>query len=178
MNLPEHRDHLAISEAGRELSYYDSEVKAALQTLALAGGKYKRAEKILKQEGINIPWTTLRHWKDSVFKRRYYQTRKELSRDIGEEAAGRAMERALEADDAERLFLEQAQKKAAKVDPNHLAKSVASLSQAKSNNIEKAQLLRGQPTSIEAVDIAASIEVLERLGVAEKAIDVESEEIA
>lgn len=74
----------------------------------------------------------------------------------------------MEADDAQRAYLQASIQKVGEVSPDHLAKNALALANAQSVNIEKAQLLRGQPTSIEEVDVNVSIEVLERLGVAEK----------
>jgi hypothetical protein len=167
----------AVTERGKVIHKTEAEVKGALRLLALNGGQQRITCKQLRDEGFPIKEQTLAWWRDRSFPRLYLQIRKEVGGDVGEQIAGRALERALEADDVERAYIEEAKAKVGEVDPNHLAKNALALSNAKANNVEKAQLLRGQPTEIVEVDVNASIEVLERLGVAEKAIDVESEEI-
>lgn len=165
----------AVTERGKVIHKTEGEVKAALRLLALNGGQQRITCKQLRDEGLPIKEQTLAWWRDRSFPRLYMQIRKEVGGDVGEIIAGRALERALEADDVEKAYIEEAKAKVGEVDPNHLAKNALALSNAKANNVEKAQLLRGQPTEIVEVDVNASIEVLERLGVAEKreAIDVE-----
>lgn len=170
----------AVTERGKVIHKTEAEVKAALRLLALNGGQQRITTKQLRDEGFPIKEQTLAWWRDRSFPRLYMQIRKELQGDIAEEIAGRAMERAREADDAQRAYLQASMQKVDEVSPDHLAKNALALANAQSVNIEKAQLLRGQPTSIEEVDVNVSIEVLERLGVAEKQpkhIDVDSEEI-
>ena len=71
----------------------------------------------------------------------------------------------MEADVAQQAYLQEAMQKVGEVFPDHLAKNALALANAQSVSIEKAQLLRGQPTSIEEVHVNVSIEVLERLNV-------------
>jgi len=81
------------------------------------------------------------------------------------------MERALQADEVEAKYLKAASKKVGLVEPNHLARSALALSQAKGQNIEKAALLRHEPTQRLEVDVRASIAILERLKVVESIDD-------
>lgn len=171
----------AVTERGKVIHKTEAEVKGALRLLALNGGQQRITVKQLAEEGYKINEKTLAWWRDRSFPRLYMQIRKEVGGDVGEIIAGRALERALEADDVEKAYIEEAKKKVGEVDPNHLAKNALALSNAKANNVEKAQLLRGQPTKIEEVDVNVSIETLERLGVVDKEpkhIDVESEEVS
>jgi hypothetical protein len=163
----------AETERGKVLQKTEAEVKAALQTLVLNGGQAKLTAKQLKEQGMPIKEATLRHWKSQSFPRLYMQIRKDLSAEVGEEIAGRALERALEADQAEQIYIEKAVEKADEVEPNFLAKNALALAQAKGQNIERAQTLRHEPSQIIEVDVHGSIETLERLGVVEKAIDAE-----
>lgn len=158
----------AVTERGKVIHKTEAEVKAALRLLALNGGQQRITCKQLRDEGLPVKEQTLAWWRDRSFPRLYLQIRKELQGDIAEEIAGRAMERAREADDAQRAYLQEAMQKVGEVSPDHIAKNALALANAQSVNIEKAALLRGQPTSIEEVDVNVSIEVLERLGVAEK----------
>lgn len=165
----------AVSERGKVLHKTEDEVKACLRLLALNGGQQRLTAKQLRDEGLPVKEQTLAWWRDRSFPRLYMQIRKEMGRDIGEQIAGNALERALEADNAEQVYLQEAVKKVGKVPEKDLAKNALALAQAKGQNIEKAALLRHEPTQIVEVDVTTSIETLERLGVMTKAIDVEVE---
>jgi len=97
--------------------------------------------------------------------------------------AGRALERALQADDAQKLYIEKAVENVGEVNPDHLAKNALALANVMSQNVEKAQLLRDRPTEIRELKAADElVEELVRLGVAEKtdvvdAVVVEEEDV-
>lgn len=169
----------AVTERGKRIARTEDEVKASLRLLILNGGECRRTAKQLRDEGLPVKEQTLAWWRDRSFPRLYMQLRKELGREVSEKIAGNALERALEADGAEKAYLAEAIARVAEVTPDHLAKNALALANAKATNIEKAQTLRHEPSQIVEVDVNASIEVLERLGVVEKPkhIDVESEEI-
>lgn len=169
----------AVSERGKRLHRTEDEVKASLRLLVLNGGEVRRTAKQLRDEGLPVKEQTLAWWRDRSFPRLYQQLRKELGREVSEKIAGNALERALEADGAQKLYYQEAVAKVGEVTPDHLAKNALALANAKATDIERAQVLRHEPNQIVEVDVNASIEVLERLGVVEKpkAIDVESEEI-
>jgi hypothetical protein len=81
--------------------------------------------------------------------------------------AGR-LKRAQEADEAEKVYLEKAIEKVDRVDPEHLAKNALAIVNAKSHNVEVAQLLRNQPTAIvETRSVEELMGVLIRAGVIE-----------
>ena len=159
----------AVSERGRHIRHTDDEVNLALKLVVLNGGRLKNTSEQLEEEGFVISRNTLRDWRDKAFPRRYAQIRHELGKDVTEEMAGRALERALEADNAEKAYIEAAVKRLAEVDATHLAKNALALANAKSNNIQASQLLRDRPTQItETRSVDDLVGVLERLGVAKK----------
>lgn len=159
----------AVTENGQRLQFSEREVEIVLKALALNGGRHVPTSEFVNEQGIAISQTSVKAWRDKQFPRLYLRLRRELSRDIGEDIAGKAMERALQADAAEQLYIEAASNKVDQVEPNHLAKNALALANAKSQNIEKAQLLRHEPTEIvETRDIGDLVGVLERLGVVEK----------
>lgn len=169
------------SENGGNVNRTPEEVDMCLKVLILNGGDCKNTaiqlkEEGMKVEGMKVDRNALRKWRDTMFPRRYAQLRRELGRDVSEEIAGRALERALELDKAEQAYIEEAQKKLGEVAPNHLARSAYALANAKGQNVDRAQLLRNQPTSIVRVDIDDAVKTLERLNVVES-IDGEAEEI-
>lgn len=175
---------LAISENGRQIFHHDDEVNLALKLIVLSNNRLSDVQEQLAEQGLTIHRNTLREWRERQFPRRYAQIRKDLGREINEEVAGRALERALEADDAERKYIQEAVARIGEVDANHLAKNALSLATAKATNVEKAQLLRGLPTERKQVDVEEAISTLERFGVAKRVesesevIDVEPEEDA
>lgn len=163
----------AVTERGAIIQHTDDEVTLAFKLLTLSGGNLKETSRQLAAEGFKIHRNTLRSWRDRSFPRRYAEVRRELGKEVSEEIAGRALERALEYDEAEKLYVQEAIKKLPFVDPNHLAKNALSLASAKSHSIQNAQLLRDKPTAIvETKGVDELVAVLERTGVAKK-VDVE-----
>ena len=160
---------LAVSERGRLLRHTEAEVDLTLKLLVLNGGKINVTEEMLLAENVQVHRNTIRAWRDDCFPRRYAQIRHELGREVTEEIAGRALERAMEYGEAERAYIEAAINKLPEVSPDHLAKNAQALSNAKNNNVQMAQLLRDRPTEIiENRSLSDYVEVLERLGVAQK----------
>jgi hypothetical protein len=175
--IAERKKQFAVTERGKRVHWTEEEVDAILKLLVANGGKATITCDQLRGEGINMERDALEAWRDHSFPHRYMALRTEMSPDVAERVAGNAMERALQADEAEQAYIEEAQAKVKQVDPNHLAKNALALAQAKGQNIEKAQLLRDRPTEIVRVDLAESIAVLERLGVVEKNEVIDAEVI-
>lgn len=164
------------TEHGGTVTRSPEEVDLALKVLILNGGDSKNASLQLAAEGIKVNRDQLAGWRDVKFPRRYAELRRNISGDVSEEMAGRALERALESDAAQQRYIELALEKVEEVEPNHLAKNAMALSNVMSTNVEKAQLLRNEPTEIRRVDVEDSLRVLERLEVA-WSIEGEAEEI-
>jgi hypothetical protein len=170
----------AVTERNKSIAHTEPEVDLALKMLAFNGGNAHLTAKQLKEEGLDITRYKLEGWRERSFPRRYHQIRNELGKEVGEDMAGRAFERALQADEASRLYLNEAIKRLPDLAPEDIAKAIQAFSNAMKNNVEKAQTLRGEPNVIEASrDINDEIRELERLGVGKRveAIDVEVEEI-
>lgn len=170
------------TENGGTVRRTPEEVDLCLKVLILNGGDAKGSQEQLRATGLDIERHSLTEWRDRAFPRRYSQLRRDLGREVSEEVAGRALERALELDKAEQVYIGKALAKVDEVDANHLAKNAYALANAKSQNVEKAQLLRNQPTSIQRVDWEDAMRILERLNVAqsiESEVEVfDAEEIA
>jgi hypothetical protein len=165
-DIPSGSKH-AMTERGSKLDRFtEDDVNAGLKTLILHGGNVKQTVEALGEEGVLVKNAELRYWRDVAFPTRYYALRKELSAEVGEEVAGRAMEKAIVADDAESLFIEKAVEKADDISPDRLTAAARDMSQVKAQNIEKAQLLRNKPTQIqETRDTAELLNVLRKLGI-------------
>lgn len=167
--------NLAISERGTKTRHTEAEVDLALRLVALSGGKFTVAIEQLNAENIRLSRQTLELWCSQTFPQRFWQIRLDLSREVGEDVAGRALERARRTDEAQELALEQTIKQIDHIPPAHLAKAVLALSTSKAQDVQTSQLLRDRPTKIERIDVAASISVLEKLGVLEKPEVIEAE---
>jgi hypothetical protein len=167
MPAPEDPHALAETENGKVLEAYTfADVEIAFKVLILNGGNVKKTLEILADEGLSVERITLRDWRERMFPQRYRELRYELGAVVSEEMAGRAMERAMQADDAEDQYLAMAIEKLDEVSPDKLAPGVLALSKAKAENISKAQLLRERPTEIREVrDTAELLDVLRRAGV-------------
>lgn len=173
-------DPIARNERGNLVKHTESEVTTALKLLVINGNNAKLTAEMLAEEGLKVERETLASWRDKQFPRRYHQIRSELAPTISEEIAGRAFERAMQADEAAQLYLEEAVARLKDVPPEHLAKNFQAIIAGYGQLIEKAQTLRGEPNQIEAViDISDSIQTLERLEVLKRAeaIDVEAQEL-
>lgn len=172
----------AITERGRPVHYTEGTVDVSLKLLAFNGGVVAKTVRMLADEGIDVNRETLRRWREDSFPRRYQQIRSELAQDVSEDVAGRALERALEADDATHAYLKAAKDKIDLVSPTHLAKNAAALAQATAQSVQTAQLLRDRPTAIlESRSLGELVGTLEKLGVAERDenvidVDILSEE--
>lgn len=177
--MPSEVAHRTETERNGFVEHPEDVVEGVLKLLIANGGQSQITSEQLKEEGLDLDRRTLEAWKAKQFPRLYMRLRKDLGREVGEQIAGRALERALEADAAQQRYIEEAVAKVKEVDPNHLAKNALALANAKGQDIEKAALLRGQPTERVEVDVRASIETLERLGVAQKQPPkhVEAEEV-
>lgn len=167
----------ATTERGGKLQYTEAEVELGLRLMILNGGNATLTAKMLKEQGIRASKASLLKWRSTLFPRLYRKLMTEMGREVGEEIAGRAYERAIQADKAEEAYLAKAEEKLDEVPAKDLAKSVQALAMAKEKNVSVGRLLKEQPTSIEKVDINASIATLERLKVvqpAEEVIDAEA----
>ena len=167
MPKPDDLTALAVTERGRTINRTYEEVETVLKVLALSGGQAAReTSNLLAEHGIDISVENLRAWRDSSFRARFIEIRQELIPQINEEIAARAMDRALQADRAEELYIDAATEKLDEVSPDKLAASALALAKAKAENITKAQLLRDRPTEIrKSADTSELLEVLRRNGV-------------
>ncbi len=161
---------VAITERGSRLERYtQTEVDEALRAFILGGGRYTATVELLSEAGMEVTADALRYWVQHAFATRYHSLREELGKDVGEQIAGAAMERATQMNEAETKVIQRIEEEAEEGAPKDLAAlSTVSrnLAQAKSLNIEKAQLLRDKPTQIkETRSVAELLGVLQRAGV-------------
>lgn len=163
----------AKDENGTQLkSYSQEEIELGLRATALCGGIAEHAAEMLKSEGIVISPSVMRSWVVQRFPRRYAEIQAEIQDDIAARVAAQSMDIAqraaqLESDVVARLEDPEVMDKIA---PRDLARTLHSLSQSKGVNIEKAALLRGQPTEIHEIrnkDLLDELRLLKKMGVIE-----------
>lgn len=163
----------ARTERGKALAVYNTEdVEIGLRVLALNGGVYKAAHQQLLGEGMEIPAETLRNWATSQFVQKYADIQSDLHDKINERVAGQAMDIAARAQAIEQKLMDRLDdpEVMAEIPARDLAKSLAQVAQAKGTNVEKAALLRGQPTEIHEIrgkELTEGLRYLRRMGVIE-----------
>jgi hypothetical protein len=86
------------------------DVTFTLTRLIVNGNLAATVEELADAE-IVVTKRQLRDWRDRVFRNRYFTLRQELARDAEEEIAGRAFERALQADQMQELIIGRAGQK-------------------------------------------------------------------
>lgn len=165
----EKESDIATTERGTQLERYTyADVDLALRLLILNGGNRNATVEQLAERGIAVTSEAIKYWRDHAFARRYFNMRQELGRDVGEEVAGRAMERALQADDATGIFIEGAvrEARAGEMTGRDMAQAARAMAQVLKDNVEKAQLLRDRPTEIrETRDPMEALKFLAQMGV-------------
>lgn len=118
---------------------------------------------------------TLRKWMRESFPQRYVQIQHQLANEINEKLAATTIDLAAKAGAAQELALDRTIDEIDNIDPKYLGGTVRNLAQAGSANIEKARLLREQPTEIvrnQTPDDA--IKLLRELGLLKDSETVES----
>lgn len=139
----------AITETGAVAQSSEAEVDACLRVLALNGGGVKRTIDQLRAAEIStVSVAQLTRWRDSLFRSRYYEIRRQLAGEVSEDLAGRSLERAMQADDVQAEALERLAENVSELRPSDLAPAVRALAQAKDSDVKVAQLLRDRPTEI------------------------------
>jgi hypothetical protein len=158
--------------------YSEEEIERGLVEMVLAGGNYRKAASQLAARGFDMPPDTLWAWKRSTHRERYLETRARLLPRIQEQIAEEAEDLAHDYAEVERSTLLAFASKADTLEAKDAAGAVRNLATAKAINIDKAQLLRGQPTQI--VERRSGEEILEQLRRRvrrEAAVDSSAEEI-
>jgi hypothetical protein len=119
-----------------------------LVEVALCGGNTHLAYRNLKAQGIEIPRRTLYSWATENQVERYQRLRVELAPRIAAKIAAECEDTAELAGRVERGMLAQFEKDYSKLEPRDQAGAIRNVSTTKGINIDKAALLRGQPTEI------------------------------
>jgi hypothetical protein len=122
--------------------YTEQEVEEALSVLAVVGNDAEASRR------TGIPKATLCNWRNNVHATRYDEIRAEVLPKIREALAAQAEQAAQEQGYAAQLLLAKLVEEIPNMKPGEVAGALRNLETSKAINIDKSQLLRGQPTSI------------------------------
>lgn len=157
-------DHLAPRPPkGR---YSEEEIERGLLTIALVAGNTRRAARELKAQGHPVPRTTLSSWQD-IHADRLAELRRDVVPQIQARMAQQSEDLAERQVEAQHKAIDRFLIKVAELGPRDAASAVRDMAVSRAVNIDKAQLLRGQPTEIVQHDVQADIRALVAGGVAE-----------
>lgn len=168
--------------------YSREEIDLTLTVLATNGGNITRTLSILRGHDKDVfgklTKDTVLDWKNELHHHRYCELQDEYADSIARRAAARSMEIAELASAGVESFVQKAIDGAATITPatpadvRDLATSARNLSQVQVNSIEKARLLRDQPTEVHSLEsLEELVGVLQAAGVVKNAtIDGEAVE--
>jgi hypothetical protein len=128
--------------------YTEDEIDRALVEVALCNGNTYAAHRNLKATGIDIPRATIRDWATKTQTERYQRLRVELVPRIHAKIAAECEDTAELAGRLEREMLVKLAKDYKDLAPRDQAGAIRNVSTVKAINVDKAALLRGQPTEI------------------------------
>ncbi len=156
------------TEAGGKLTDHTIEdVEFALRLYAYNGGNASSTAATLETTyGIKVHPATIRNWSERLFPQRFVQIQKELQTEITDRVAGKIADVAHQQVDLQAKWTEHlADQPLDDITPDKLASGLRSIAQATSSNIEKAQLLRDQPTAIVKHTPDDALKFLKDLGI-------------
>jgi hypothetical protein len=140
-------DRINARSAG---GYTPEAIERGLAAVAFFAGNTRQAAAALKNQGLLIPRSTLRHWQTQRYVERYAEIYEELLPQLRHRAARQSEELVEEATEVERKLLKRVSDSAAKFRPDQAAGALRNVSVTKGINAEKSLLWRGQPTQITA----------------------------
>lgn len=162
--------------------YTEEQIDRALVEVALHGGNTRAAHRNLKAEGIDIPRATIQVWTTKTKTERYQQLRAELVPRIHAKIAADCEDTATEAARLERKMLAKLGDDFDQIAPRDQAGAIRNVSTVKAINVDKANLLRGQPTGIvehrhDVAELWAEFEVMFPSVVQGEAIEITDAEV-
>jgi hypothetical protein len=132
-------------------NYTDQEIERGLVALALFSGNRRRASEALKQQGLDVPDTTLRAWRDKLYPDWYAELQAKIMPRIRELAAEKHTELADLEGEAARLILDRLIAEREKIPARDLSATLRNLDVGAAVNRDKAAMLRGENPETPAV---------------------------
>ena len=158
----------AVTDVGtKSNNFTTADVELALRVLALNGGNYSKTSRELEKiHNLPIDSATLSKWRKVSFANRYDEIAVELRKTIGDSLSNRLIENASLAADTTHELITTLADNQADLETEDLSKVAKDLASISGTSIEKAALLRGQPTDIvEERKPELILEELKKLGV-------------
>lgn len=144
--------------------YTAEERTRALVCLASRAGNAARTVKDLKEQGFDVPESTLRSWRDTD---EYEMIRSKYGHKLEEFMINELRERMVEQAEVERLALEKTRAALEAGDIKDPARTMRDIAHAKSQNIDKLRVMTGRPTDItEHRSLDELVKALAALGIA------------
>ena len=128
--------------------YTEEQIDRALVEVALCAGNTHAAHRNLRALGFEVPRATLYEWITRTQAERYQRVRVELAPRIAAKIAAECEDTAEVAGALERNMIAKLAKDYDKLAPRDQAGALRNVSTTKAINIDKAALMRGQPTEI------------------------------
>lgn len=147
-------------------TYTEQEKDLALFAMALSNGNSRQAAKMLRDsDGPSVPAKTLDSWK-ARDPDRYRRVVEEVAPKVAADTAERMQGLVALYDDLERKTAQRYEEELPNLRPGELPGALRNVAVTKGINIDKAQLLRGEPTQrVDAVDAhRAAMAALGRMG--------------
>lgn len=159
---------MALSlEDVRRSTYSLEQVEAGLAALAIWHGNTRQAARVLKEQGIEIPRTTLQEWKKG-YAERLNELTEQIVPQVREKLAQQFELIGMRSAELTLETLDEYGDKLKDLDARDLAGAIRNVSTAGAIGIDKASLLRGMPTEIRKTENVGDL--VERVQQTERAL--------
>jgi hypothetical protein len=166
----QHRQARQLTRGVRS-SYTAEETERGLRHIAVCSGNVMRAQRELAEQGLEIPYETMRSWVRRDHVERYLQIEQEELPKIHARMARRSEELALQAGELEAALIKRLEEKLPDVPPRDLSRAVRDVATSRKVSVEKSVTLRGgdRPRELNPIkDFTEALKDLQRLGLIPK----------
>jgi hypothetical protein len=156
---------------GERSTYTGEETERALRHVAVCSGNVMRAQRELAEQGLDIPYGTLRDWVRNIHVGRYLEIEQEELPRLWAQIAAQSEELALREGEFEAEVLERLRAELPNLPARDVSTTMRNLSVSRGINVDKAAMIRGkdQPKESNPVkDFAEGIAALQEMGLIER----------
>lgn len=157
---------MATRPRGGQSKWTEPEIEIALRTLAMNSGNLRATERQLAANDFPVPYSTLRRWAGELHATRYQEIKKRVVPELQAIIAERCEELALSATALESQMMRELVGKTDDMNGRDLSTALRNVSTTKGINVDKARIMRDQPTEIPSEDrsMREIVRGLERFG--------------